>query len=122
MSIYLNRNNSDKKKTNRYNFLKAFLKEKRRIHSRFLSHIIGNLPACFQIYGLFVRNLTACFGFYFMGSYCVPFLLRFLLRRRCPGLFKVQMKCFFIGEFEKAAKVRKIAVHRFLISVLVPEL
>ena len=38
-------------------------------------------------------------------------------------LFKVQMKCFFfITEFERAAKIRKIAVYRFLISVLVPEL
>ena len=29
---------------------------------------------------------------------------------------------FFIAEFERAAKVRKIAVYRFLISLLVPEL
>ena len=37
--------------------------------------------------------------------------------------FKVQMKCFFfIPEFERAAKIRKIAVYRFLISFLVPEL
>ena len=36
--------------------------------------------------------------------------------------FKVQMKCFFIAEFERAAKIRKIAVYRFLISLLVPEL
>ena len=36
---------------------------------------------------------------------------------------KVQMKCFFfIPEFERAAKIRKIAVYRFLISFLVPEL
>ena len=35
---------------------------------------------------------------------------------------KVQMKCFFIAEFERAAKIRKIAVYRFLISPLVPEL
>ena len=36
---------------------------------------------------------------------------------------KVQMKCFFfISEFERAAKIRKIAVYRFLISFLVPEL
>ena len=36
---------------------------------------------------------------------------------------KVQMKCFFfIAEFERAAKIRKIAVYRFLISLLVPEL
>ena len=37
-------------------------------------------------------------------------------------LLKVQMKCFFIAEFERAAKVRKAAVYRFLISLLVPEL
>ena len=37
--------------------------------------------------------------------------------------FKVQMKCFFfIPEFERAAKIRKIAIYRFLISFLVPEL
>ena len=37
--------------------------------------------------------------------------------------FKVQMKCFFfIPEFERAAKIRKIPVYRFLISLLVPEL
>ena len=35
---------------------------------------------------------------------------------------KVQMKCFFIAEFERAAKIRKIKVYRFLISLLVPEL
>ena len=35
---------------------------------------------------------------------------------------KVQMKCFFIAEFERAAKLRKIAVYSFLISFLVPEL
>ena len=29
---------------------------------------------------------------------------------------------FFIAEFERAAKIRKIAVYRFLISFLVPEL
>ena len=35
---------------------------------------------------------------------------------------KVQMKCFFIVEFETTAQIRKIAVYRFLISPLVPEL
>ena len=36
---------------------------------------------------------------------------------------KVHMKCFFfIPEFERAAKIRKIAVYRFLISLLVSEL
>ena len=29
---------------------------------------------------------------------------------------------FFIDEFERSAKVRKIAIYRFLISLLVPEL
>ena len=29
---------------------------------------------------------------------------------------------FFIAEFERAAKIRKIAVYRFLISLLVQEL
>ena len=37
-------------------------------------------------------------------------------------LFKVQMECFFIAEFERAAKIRKIAVYRFLISLPVPKL
>ena len=37
-------------------------------------------------------------------------------------VLKVQMKCFFISEFERAAKIRKIAVDRFLISLLVTEL
>ena len=32
------------------------------------------------------------------------------------------MGFFFIAEFERAAKIRKIAVYRFLISLLVPEL
>ena len=35
---------------------------------------------------------------------------------------KVQMKCFFIAEFERATKIKKIAVYRFLISLLVPEI
>ena len=35
---------------------------------------------------------------------------------------KVQMKCFFIAEFERAAKIRKIAVYSFSISLLVLEL
>ena len=35
---------------------------------------------------------------------------------------KVQMKCFFILEFGRAAKIRKIDVYLFLISLLVPEL
>ena len=37
---------------------------------------------------------------------------------------KVQINCcfFLIAEFERAAKVRKIAIYRFLISLLLPEL
>ena len=37
---------------------------------------------------------------------------------------KIEKTCknFFIAEFEKAEKIRKIAVYRFLISLLVPEL
>ena len=43
--------------------------------------------------------------------------------RKLLQVLKVQMKCFFfIPEFERAAKIRKIAVYRFLISLLVPEL
>ena len=38
------------------------------------------------------------------------------------SLFKVQMKFFFIAEFERAAKIRKINVYHFLIFSLVPEL
>ena len=38
-------------------------------------------------------------------------------------VLEMQMKCFFfIAEFERAAKIRKIAVHRFITTVLVPEL
>ena len=46
----------------------------------------------------------------------------FRLSQSIMESFKVQMKCFFIPEFERAAKIRKIAVYRFLISFLVPEL
>ena len=35
---------------------------------------------------------------------------------------KVQMKCFFNAQFERVAKIRRIAVYRFLISSLVSEL
>ena len=46
-----------------------------------------------------------------------------MVRLRNHFDLKVQMKCFFfIAEFERAAKIRKIAVYRFLISLLVPEL
>ena len=33
---------------------------------------------------------------------------------------KVQIKCFIIAEFERAAKISKIAVYHFLISLLAP--
>ena len=36
--------------------------------------------------------------------------------------FYVQMKWFFIAEFGRAAKIRKIVVYCFFISLLVPEL
>ena len=46
-----------------------------------------------------------------------------VLTKKYQKKLKVQMKCFFfIPEFERAAKIRKIAVYRFLISFLVPEL
>ena len=35
---------------------------------------------------------------------------------------KVEMKWFFIAEFERVGKIRKMAVYHFLISFLVPEL
>ena len=44
------------------------------------------------------------------------------LSKEKPKVVKVQMKCFFIPEFERAAKIRKIAIYRFLISLVVPEL
>ena len=34
---------------------------------------------------------------------------------------KVQMNVFFIAEFEREAKIRKIVIYCFLISLLVPE-
>ena len=42
-------------------------------------------------------------------------------RPACLGL-KCKRNVSFIPEFERAAKIRKIAVYRFLISLLVPEL
>ena len=41
---------------------------------------------------------------------------------RLSNTFKVQMKCFFTAEFERAARIRKFAVYCFLISLLVLEL
>ena len=61
-----------------------------------------------------------------MGTNCAPLLTHSFLysyeNELSDKLIKVQMKCFFIPEFETAAKIRKIAVYRFLISLLVPEL
>ena len=37
-------------------------------------------------------------------------------------IIKVKTKCFFIAEFERVAKIRKIAVYRFLIPLTVTEL
>ena len=54
-------------------------------------------------------------------SYVPKKILTWMLREARGGL-KVQMKCFFIAEFERAAKIRKIATYGFLISVLVQEL
>ena len=45
------------------------------------------------------------------------------LSHSLESLLKVQVECFFFTvEFERAAKIRKIAVYCFLISLLVPEL
>ena len=46
------------------------------------------------------------------------------LEKLCYIFLKLKYKwnVFFIPEFERAAKIRKIAVYRFLISLLVPEL
>ena len=39
------------------------------------------------------------------------------------SILKGQMKWFLVdAEFKRAAKIRKVAVYRFLISLLVPEL
>ena len=59
-----------------------------------------------------------------MCSFIVPhFVANLTLCPTTDDNFKVQMKCsFFIVEFERAANIRKIAVHRFLISLLLPEL
>ena len=40
----------------------------------------------------------------------------------CDFQVKVQMKCFFIAEFERATKIRKIAIYHFLIFLLVPDI
>ena len=38
------------------------------------------------------------------------------------GVIKVQVKYFFIAEFQRAAKIRKTAVYSFFISYPVTEL
>ena len=40
----------------------------------------------------------------------------------CMIRSEMTMKCFFIAEYERATEIRKIAVYRFSISLLVPEL
>ena len=42
--------------------------------------------------------------------------------KKIMQLFKVQMKGFFIAEFERTARIRKITVYGFLMSLIVPEL
>ena len=39
-----------------------------------------------------------------------------------PRNFINERSLIFIAEFERAAKIRKVAIYRFLISLLVPEL
>ena len=43
--------------SSKYNFLQVFLQPegKNYSHPRFLNLVIGNLPACFQIYGLSLK-------------------------------------------------------------------
>ena len=55
-------------------------------------------------------------------SYTVKVLLGLQRTQKIQGSFKVQRKCFFIAEFERAAKMRKIAINHLLISLPVPEL
>ena len=45
-----------------------------------------------------------------------------ILRFKEKQIIKVQMKCFFIAKFERAAKIREIAFYHFLIPLLVPKL
>ena len=51
----------------------------------------------------------------------VVFIIILCRTTGCPNKkennFKVQMKCFFIAEFERTAKIRKITIYRFLISL-----
>ena len=56
---------------------------------------------------------------HFMGTLSCNNSVR---KNQITMVLKVQIKCFFIAEFERVAKIRKIAVYRFLISLLVPEL
>ena len=54
---------------------------------------------------------------------CLISEFKTMVRLRNHFDLKVQMKCcLFIAEFERAAKIRKIAIYRFLISLLVSEL
>ena len=80
------------------------------------------MPSClqnfFQVHQRLLRRWDLCQNFYFFLEQLLEFANKHCFTKR-----KVQMKCFFfIAEFERAAKIRKIAVYRFLISLLVPEL
>ena len=73
------------------------------------------------VWGFFVRGVFGkggfCPGGFCPGGFC-PDTENGMINLN----FKVQMKLFFVAEFERAAKIRKIAVYHFLISLLVPEL
>ena len=94
-----------------------------------------NLPSCFSIEFLeqllkFLANFTLLKYVKSQRSY------GFLIRKELifgfqildlKDHFSASLKCtsnvfFFIAEFERAVKIKKIAVYRFLISHLVPEL
>ena len=55
------------------------------------------------------------------GVESAPWPYQILKSLACLEL-KCKWNVFFIPKFERAAKIRKIAVYRFLISLLVPEL
>ena len=53
---------------------------------------------------------------------CTKYLKIFKCSAQNYQNIEVKMKCFFIDEIERAAKIRKIVVYRFLISLLLPTL
>ena len=55
----------------------------------------------------------------FVKHYIYSFIIVILFYK---NTLKCKRNVFFIAEFERAAKIRKIAVYRFLISPLVPGL